>query len=77
MRPAGQGKSAHGKDDSLLPLQPDWGEVTDEVDVLAGISSLTNMPSQDRCRDFEVLRRIEMLREERLLQQALGDIYDA
>lgn len=56
--------------------QVEWEDVTDELDVIQDIDGLLNKPAANRSNENEARRRIEMLREERLLQQALSDVFD-
>jgi hypothetical protein len=56
--------------------QGEWEEVGEELDVITDIDGLLDRPAANRGSDSEARRRIEMLREDRLLQQALSDVFD-
>jgi hypothetical protein len=57
-------------------VQADWEDVVEELDVIPDIDGLLGKPAANRSSENEARRRIEKLREERLLQQALSDIFD-
>jgi hypothetical protein len=54
----------------------EWEEVTEELDVIPDIDGLLEKPAANRSTENEARRRIEKLREDRLLQQALSDVFD-
>lgn len=56
--------------------QAEWEDASEELDVLPDIDGLLARPAVNRGSDPEARRRIEMLREDRLLQQALSDVFD-
>ncbi len=56
--------------------QAEWEDVAEELDVIPDIDGLLNKPAANRSTDSEARRRIERLREDRLLQQALSDVFD-
>jgi len=57
--------------------QAEWEDVADEhLDVIPDIDGLLERPAVNRNSDSEARRRIEKLREDRLLQQALSDGFD-
>ena len=73
MTAADKVRKATGQDDA----QGDWEDVADVTDVIPDIiDGLLDRPAANRNGDSEARRRIEMLREERLLQQALSDVFE-
>lgn len=56
--------------------QAEWEDVVEELDVIPDIDGLLNKPAANRSTDSEAHRRIERLREDRLLLQALSDVFD-
>lgn len=55
----------------------DWEDAADETDVIPDIiDGLLDRSAANRHSESEARRRIEMLREERLLQQALSDVFE-
>ena len=57
--------------------QADWEDVVEELDVIPDIDGLLDKPAANRTSENEARRRIERLREERLLQQALSEVFDS
>jgi hypothetical protein len=72
----GNAKADSVKADSKEPLQGEWEEVSEELDEFPDIYSMLDKPAPERSCDTGVRRRIEMLREERQLQQALSEVFD-
>lgn len=72
----GSAKPGPVKSDSKPSLQSEWEEVSDEQDELPEIYNMLDKPAPGRDCDSAVRRRIEMLREERQLQQALSEVFD-
>ncbi len=74
--------TAAAVDKSRKPVEPnspqaEWEDVPDEhLDVIPDIDGLLDRPAANRNTENEARRRIEKLREERLLQQALSDVFD-
>lgn len=62
--------------DNEQDAQADWEDAGEELDVIPDIDGLLARPAANRVCDNEARRRIEMLREDRLLQQALSDVFD-
>ena len=56
--------------------QAEWEDVAEELDVIPDIDGLLSKPAASRSTENEARRRIEKLREDRLLQQALTDVFD-
>jgi len=54
----------------------EWEDVAEELDVIPDIDGLLEKPAANRSSENEARRRIEKLREDRLLQQALSDVFD-
>ena len=54
----------------------EWDEVSEDLSVIPDIEGLIGKPAANHGNDAEARRRIEMLREERLLKQALSDVFD-
>ncbi|HUT41395.1 MAG TPA: hypothetical protein VM011_08650 [Gammaproteobacteria bacterium] len=69
------GKAAR-KDADQNAAQADWEDVVEELDVIPDIDGLLDKPAANRSSENEARRRIERLREERLLQQALSEVFD-
>jgi hypothetical protein len=57
-------------------ILPEWDEVPEDLTAITDIDGLLGRPSAGPGSDAEARRRIEMLREERLLQQALSDVFE-
>lgn len=55
--------------------QLEWDEVTDDLDGLRDIDGLLGNQEASEVLDTEARRRIEILREERALQQDLDDLF--
>jgi len=82
---AGRGRSAKtaagaaratdetSRDDADLQ---EWDEVSDELSPIPDIDGMIGKPAANQGSDPMTRRRIEMLREERLLAQALSDGFD-
>jgi hypothetical protein len=68
--------SAAGSNESHEEVLPEWDEVTEDLTVLPDIDGLIGKPAANHGNDAEARRRIERLREERQLQQALSDVFD-
>jgi hypothetical protein len=68
--PATSGAEYH---ESVLP---EWDEVPEDLSVIPDFEGLAGKPAANHGNDAEARRRIERLREERLLQQALSDVFD-
>ena len=66
-----------GKDTDQNAAQADWEDVVEELDVIPDIDGLLDRPAANRSSENEARRRIERLREERLLQQALSEVFDS
>lgn len=62
--------------DSEQDGQAEWEDAGEELDVIPDIDGLLARPAANRASDSEARRRIEMLREDRLLKQALSDVFD-
>jgi hypothetical protein len=62
--------------DAVQDAPADWEDAGEELDVIPDIDGLLSRPAANRGNDSEARRRIEMLREDRLLQQALSDVFD-
>jgi hypothetical protein len=75
-RSAVQDKASPAKTDSKQSLQVEWEEDAEGLEELAEISGMLDKPAPERSCDAGVRRRIEMLREERQLQQALTEVFD-
>lgn len=79
---AGRGAESAGadnkarKDNEQDGNQADWEEGGDEIDLIPDIDGLLGRPAANRSNESEARRRIEMLREDRALQQALSDVFD-
>jgi hypothetical protein len=73
---AGNAKADSAKADSKQSPQVEWEEDSDGLDELPDISSMLENPAAERSCDTGIRRRIEMLREERQLQQALSEVFD-
>jgi hypothetical protein len=71
---ANTGKAANC--DTRDGVSSEWEDVGEELDVIPDIDGLLDRPAANRGSDSEARRRIEMLREDRLLQQALSDVFD-
>jgi len=71
-----QEKTAAAKADSSQSPQVEWEEDSEGLDELPDINSLLEKPAAERSCDTGIRRRIEMLREERQLQQALTEVFD-
>ncbi len=69
-------KADSTKVDSKESLQVEWEEAPEDLDELPDIYSMLDKPAPERSCDTGVRRRIEMLREERQLQQALSEVFD-
>lgn len=75
------GGSAAAARTSVEPVRdntelPEWDEVSDELAPIPDIDGMLDKPAANQGSDPMARRRIEMLREERLLQQALSDGFD-
>jgi hypothetical protein len=68
--------AARKQKDAEQDAQAEWEDAGEELDVIPDIDGLLSRPAANRGTDSEARRRIEMLREDRLLQQALSDVFD-
>jgi hypothetical protein len=57
-------------------MEPEWEEMSGNPELIPGVEEMLEKPAASYATDAEARRRIEMLREERLLQQALSDVFD-
>jgi hypothetical protein len=64
------------KNDARDGVSSEWEDVGEELDVIPDIDGLLDRPAANRGSESEARRRIEMLREDRLLQQALSDVFE-
>ncbi len=55
---------------------PEWDEVSEDPGQIPDIDGLIGKSSAVQGNDPEARRRIEKLREDRLLQQVLNDVFD-
>jgi hypothetical protein len=69
------GSAATGAENHEAVL-PDWEEVPEDPGMIPDIDGLTSAPAAIQDNDPEARRRIEKLREDRLLQQVLSDVFD-
>jgi hypothetical protein len=85
LRAAGRGKAksaapaagnAAAKPENHDAALPEWDEVSEDLAALPDIDGLIGKPAANTGNDAEARRRIERLREERQLQQALSDVFD-
>jgi hypothetical protein len=69
------GSAAAGAENHEAVL-PEWDEVPEDPGMIPDIDGLISAPAAIQGNDPEARRRIEKLREERLLQQVLSDVFD-
>lgn len=72
---ASAGSTAAGAEGHEAVL-PEWDEVPEDPGVIPDLDGLMGKPAAIQGNDPETRRRIEMLREERLLQEVLSDVFD-
>ena len=58
------------------PMESEWEEMSESLELIPGVEEMLENPAASYGTDAEARRRIEMLREERLLQQTLSDVFD-
>ena len=56
--------------------ESEWEDMSESLEMIPGIEEILEKPAANYGADAEARRRIEMLREERLLQQSLSDVFD-
>jgi hypothetical protein len=55
---------------------PEWDEGPEDLTAIPDLEVMVSRPAANAGNDAEARRRIERLREERQLQQALSDVFD-
>jgi len=56
--------------------QAEWEDMAGDTEAIPDLDGLTERPAANMNSESEARRRIEMLREERQLQQALSDVFE-
>ena len=79
---AGRGKSGTGtgaaadRPEGRETVLPEWEEGPEDLTAIPDLEVMVSRPAANAGNDAEARRRIERLREERQLQQALSDVFD-
>jgi hypothetical protein len=74
--PAQAAGAAVARTESQEPVLPEWDEGPEDLTAIPDIEVMIARPAANTGNDAEARRRIERLREERQLQQALSDVFD-
>jgi hypothetical protein len=74
----GAGRAAHARRDARPDYRHDPDEGHDDMaELLGDIEHILERQTKRNTQDTGIRRRIEVLREERRLQQELSDLYDS
>jgi hypothetical protein len=68
--------AAVARPESQEPVLPEWDEGPEDLTTIPDLEVMITRPAANTGNDAEARRRIERLREERQLQQALSDVFD-